>query len=321
MAVKNTQNPKVYWDQEEFSYMASQWSPMRCVADEAMLRDVFALAGKAPLFAEALQWAQDHGIRFFIDHHTKTNLGYYTPGTGVVGIAADALQNSAGIVCTLTHEIRHAWQDYHGLLPKSYSDFAQCFIKTALIEADAEAYGARAREQYQQILVHGRVIDADAPGQEAARLLDGFMAWFSGRRPAIYGKRLSEAYARKYKLPPPPSVKKKKNFLQRIFKGAAEWPVNNTLEFNPIGIRKKSDLDIFSIDSILPLGKGFGDEPNYLTAIPRDTWMKEILNPSLANAFWGAATQEQQRLTADLHKAYVREKFSPRWKKAHHPWP
>ena len=48
----------------------------------------------------------------------------------------------------------------------------------------------------------------------------------------------------------------------------------------------------------------------HLAQLPSEVLLKEILRPSLADTFWGAAAKVQRELTLALHKAVLRQKIA-----------
>ncbi|TNE25188.1 MAG: hypothetical protein EP349_10795 [Alphaproteobacteria bacterium] len=118
--------------------------PARRKKDKARLREIRRLMAKSPLGKELLKWADANNIRIEMDHQTKAG-GYYYQGYKIV--ALNAASDNLTLVGTLAHEIRHAWQDSHGMIPSLSGNLAQMqtpedyITQIKFIEADAFAVG------------------------------------------------------------------------------------------------------------------------------------------------------------------------------------
>jgi len=312
MAVNKTYKPETHWDQTAFEELKATWTPERIAEDEKTLQEVFALAADCPLLAEALDWANTHGIKFFIDHQAVNIGGYYLPGTGVMAVVPRSFMRMEEV---MVHEIRHAWQDYNGLISwndntphdGSFNDF---FINNALIEADAKAMGLLAlgqstvaqrkrdaeRAVKMGVLLHEESKKYTASYQE--RIADenialgtGFLDWFETNwQPRFYGDSFSKVYGRKWEL----------------YDG--ELPLRNQ-EFS-LDPRHIKGMDIHDMQDVLRLGVNFSGTKNYLAALQPDILPRKILCPSLADTFWGAANDDQIKLTAGLRKAHLKKKLA-----------
>ncbi len=128
----------------------AQWkkgmSAARVTQDRKLLRQLMRDAKRSPTAQSALNWAKAHGIKFIVDHTTNAG-GYYCTSTGVVALSAAALDRTWDPyygVEVLVHEIRHAWQDHHGIIPSvdNYrtADLARISILQALYLADEFAH-------------------------------------------------------------------------------------------------------------------------------------------------------------------------------------
>jgi hypothetical protein len=300
--------PEVRWDQSAFEALKATWSPKRIAEDEKRLQEIFDLAAHVPSLKEALDWANTHGIKFFVDHKAVNAAGYYVPGMGALAVVIRGSDTPEFHAQVITHEIRHAWQDYHGLLKKPLSSsFAEYNIKTALIEADAFAFGKRAAyelSEWQGTLMDDELLsreerwdeDEQSPG---ADLQKNFLSWFAiPHKPQFYGHYASKSFSGACK----------------INRREAQTSVPKAFEVKPLGALG-SGMDIDNIESVLHLGKGFTGAKNYLAALPREVLPKKILVPSLANTFWGAANDAQRKLTAELRKARLRKKLAHRLRK------
>ncbi len=122
--------------------------PARRKKDKARIREIRRLMAKSPLGKDLLNWADENNIRIEMDHQTKAG-GYYYPGYKIV--ALNAASDNLTLVGTLAHEIRHAWQDSHGMIPSLSDNLAQLqapedyITQIKFIEADAFAVGESIR--------------------------------------------------------------------------------------------------------------------------------------------------------------------------------
>jgi len=313
MAVKGTYKPKIPWDQTAFEALKATWTPQRIAEDEKTLQEIFALAADVPLLAEALEWAEQHGVKFFIDRTATGIEGYYKPGTGVVAITAAGLANPGEAVESIVHEIRHAWQQYNGFGAEAAHGFSEYLITVSLKEADAEAFARRAKDQYKFYELtknHKKVPDSLRAGlaKENADLGANFQVWFplfAGR----YGDRGSKAYNQALGLFPPEA---------RLNTGLS----GGHFEFDPARVKFTGEnININNVQDVVRMGRFFSGAKNYLAALQPDILPKKILRPSLANTFWGAASSDQRKLTNDIRKAELKKKLTPENKRKHHPWP
>src|SRR3990172_284537 len=87
MGANDVQKIKARWNQSGFRAFKRQLSPLRIKEDQNCLKEVFNQAAQVPILKEALVWAEEHHIKFFIDRTCVNVGGYYTPGSGVVAIA------------------------------------------------------------------------------------------------------------------------------------------------------------------------------------------------------------------------------------------
>ena len=118
----------------------------RVTQDAAALADLIATARRlSPTAAAALDWAEQHGVIFAIDHQCRAR-GYYLTSTGIVSLhIRTALEKDrAAAIGTLVHEIRHAWQDYNGIFINFNQPVIDSVRDLALCEADAYALQTRA---------------------------------------------------------------------------------------------------------------------------------------------------------------------------------
>ncbi len=308
MTARKAPKPEVRWNQSSFEALRATWSAERIVEDEKRLKEIFDLAAEVPLLAQALDWANSHDVRFFIDRTAVDCGAYYSRNTGVLAItektAQNIKQNTKYAVEAITHEIRHAWQDYYGLANSaSFGSFSESFIKTALFEADAGAFGKRAADQYSAAVLRkqgAEISDAlqTSLANESADLMEKFLSWFS--KPSYlqyYGTRASKSFGR----------------IWGVFRTNDTKPNESPPDRGPeigSGTGLGDGINTANIQDVLRLGKGFSGTHNYLVALPPDTLPKKILRPSLANIFWGAADNDQKKLTAEIRKAFLRRKLT-----------
>ncbi len=309
MAVNKTYKPETNWNRTAFDKLKAAWSPERIAEDNEKLKEIFARAADCPLLAEALDWAERHDIEFFIDHQAVNVGGYYSVGTGVMAIVAKTRLPAEEVI---VHEIRHAWQDYNGLLTwddmtlndGSFRDF---FINNALIEADAYAVGQLAAAQVAASRAKKQLEKAPQPvpewrrdyltrqqepaADESALLGKKFMSWFEGKYyPPFYGDFFSKIYGQKWGL-----------YDKAL-------PARN-MEFKNEPPHRRG-MDVRDIQDVLRLGVNFSGTKNYLAALQPDILPKRILRPSLADTFWGAANDDQKKLTAEIRKVCLKKKLS-----------
>lgn len=302
------------WERKKFNHWRMGLSQRRRAADDAALAMLFGLADESPTLKEALSWAKMHDVAFYIDHMAKGVAGHYSPGTGVVGLSLSALErNPLGVLGTLAHEIRHAWQDYHGLRKALDSrDLATAIITQAMVEADAAAFGERVREEY--LIAQVRKAGSTSPAIEAflkrpvgEDLAEKFLKWFTnGVRPASYANRTAIRYA-----------KKVLDEMSGTVPGLPEAKPRG-YEFSSV-MKLPTRLDIRHVQDVMPLGASFTGGYNYFSSLDPDALVKIVIRPSLANTFWGAADDKQCKMTAHLRKAdLVRNR---RGRLPRHPWP
>jgi hypothetical protein len=316
---KHKHQPENRWNQSGFEKLKASWSPERIAEDKKLLERIFAMAAECPVLAEALDWAHQHEMQFFVDRQAVNVGGYYNLGTGVLALVPSSLMSDARAVEVLVHEIRHAWQDYNGLLTwddetPHQGNFNDFFINNALIEADATAFGSLAAAQLSMTRLEKR--KANQPlkkweqellsGQQAANekvvLGKGFLGWFTGKwRPQFYGDYASKFYGKKWGL----------------YDGSL--PPRN-LEFD-VEPPSREGMNVHDIRDVLRLGVNFSGTKNYLAALPPDILPRKILSPSLANNFWRAANARQEKLTTELRKACLKKKLAPENRKPRHLWP
>lgn len=173
------------WRRDSLQAFRDSQKGERILDDGLALLRIFDEMEKSPTAKAALAWARQNRIEFIVDHTIDIGAGYYHPGTGVVALAArhatkDDLGRSLGMI---VHEIRHAWQDYHGLLPMDAAtetnSLARHLVVEALCESDAEAHAALARAEYDLFQTEARLVmlrDLQKRdfNDDRARLIDTF---------------------------------------------------------------------------------------------------------------------------------------------------
>ncbi len=325
MPAQRKHKPKVQWaHQSAFTKMRRKWSRKRKLEDKRALKKMFNQAAASPLLAAELKWAKEHGIKFFIDRTAVNCGGYYTTGTGVVAVAAKYVSSDFGME-VLAHELRHAWQDYHGLIAwdsekSKNADFTAFFINDAMIEADATAHQKLAKTELRAAWLkkRGSPVAGDCQTtreDDNAALCKNFLSWFdvswpSQSFPSLYGDDMSKRYGR----------------MLGVYDGKQK-PRN--FEFI-IDEPDSAGFNIHDRQDVLRLGRSFSGANNYLAHMPSDVLQRRILNPSLARSFWGAANDNQRKLTAALHREFLKATYTPKRVNGRlkatrnvtrHPWP
>lgn len=123
-------------------------------ADRKWMESIFDVAAAAsPVARQALAWAAAQKVSVRVQAELQGSGAY--DYLGHVMIRRGPHTDIVGVVGTLVHEIRHAWQDYYGLLgaggpARSLNDR---LIGNALTEADAYAFGELAKAECERL--HG----------------------------------------------------------------------------------------------------------------------------------------------------------------------
>lgn len=211
------------WSCDRARFLVAQSSAVRA-AQADLLGQLFKEAEKSPTAMAALAWARKNDVAFAVDWQCEAN-GYYWAGSGLVVISGNMLEEGrlTKAVGTLTHEIRHCWQDMYGMISDPTARFDESFIRTALIEADAYAHGEMAEEEARlhhnrwilsrdmqrasgQACVFAKTIEASCERQEKELadpkqyLWDRFAEWFDSSKSQGYGEMTAEELAYKLKL-------------------------------------------------------------------------------------------------------------------------
>jgi hypothetical protein len=242
---------------------------------------------------EALDWARKHQIEFIIDHNMQTP-AYYHVGAGIVALSDKIFHSKPGAVSALTHEIRHAWQDYHGLIPTGGTTFAGYFIRLGLIEADAAAHGSLAEHQYHQ--------GGGSAPTDGQILWKGFCSWYSGQRAKAYGRTALGEFAQQLGIP-----------------GIARW--NPCFEYTPFqngALPAREGIGISNAGEVRPLGKNFSGINYFNQPGSREFFARKILSPAFAAAFYRNCEElpfskdfyARHKLTDEIRKRLIQRKYS-----------
>lgn len=274
--VKETDN---LWDQREFRKFWNSLSPQRCAQDKKILRNLFKKAQKFPWLAKELEWAKKHGVKFFIDRSTSLS-GYYTPNTGVIAIA---YKKKGSRLETLGHEIRHASQEYKGLLYTGFGVLKRMAIES-LLEADATAAEKMAlkRQRYFKC------------ASACKALFHYFKDWYSSKNPEIYCKTIARLYADVYG-----EVYEHKKPAQKS---------ESLNEFNPCNTActiKKNN--ILHLDGFKKLGEAFNGL-NYLDTPKTRLFLEKAMDPALIKKFYNPKREKTNRrlqMALDYERRYM----------------
>ena len=296
------------WDRGNLAEWLASHSEARKAADAKLLAGIFNLAASVPQLKEALDWAKAHDIEFIVDRTVKAN-GYYRARTGIVALSANVLKDPATAVGTVTHEIRHAWQDWYGMLSHPVERFANYFYRIVLIEADAEAFGARARQQYAlrrqqaeysqglfKLFPRKKRIDKIEKQIEAIQkspdfLWQAFLGWFHRGRAAVYGTEAVKNLASALGVP-----------------GVKKQDLNP--EFKPFGGRELPErpvVDFMQDDQLRRLGKGFSGQ-NYFNGAARREDLRSIFRPAMAERFYNRKNTPP-KLMVEIRKRVLRQQL------------
>jgi hypothetical protein len=282
----------VQWRRDNLEAWRAAHSDWRREADRQWLAGVFNLAAQIPIVKDALDWAREHDIEFIVDRTTTVG-GYYHPGSGVVALGSRFFFEPRRVVSYLVHEIRHAWQDYHHLVPTGGTSFAGYFIREALIEADATAHEDMASRQYalaMNIFFLKKKIAEGAPEPkpdyykiklaECEKALDAstsdavaywksFSYWFASPRARKYGTAAVKRFARALDVPD------------------VELEEFN-FEYTPYETQdgpREEGVDASAMADLRRLGKTF-DNLNYFNADKDKSLTLKFIVPSAAQRFY-----------------------------------
>ncbi len=304
----------VRWDRTDFDKMLRGFSEERRAGDAQEIDWLFSLAALSPTARQALEWAKAHDVRFFVDRMATGAGGYYATGAGVVGIAESSLNDGFYGVSALVHEIRHAWQDAHGLIASPSCDFTTYSIQKALIEADAFAFEllvmnelrlgqeqASLRQRSNSLSAYEALELRESFARQKAAIDDkegflaqGFSFWFDSPRAACYGAAIACRFAAMFGMASvPPDVVSVPWGGFELVNGASRIP--------------KDGIDITDPQRLAMLGKTFAGG-SYFKQLPRDFLSREAVRPSLALTFYNAANGNQKKLTQAIRKESLKEK-------------
>ena len=141
-------NDGTMWQRPQVRAWLATVSDERMAADQAEIEKVLERAKRSPTAMRAIEWAKAHNIGIILDRQAQGAGAYYLPGAGVAAILPAYLGSKDYFdVVSLVHEIRHAWQDLHGLLPSWKQDrfmaggnVVSSILQSAVLEADAHAH-------------------------------------------------------------------------------------------------------------------------------------------------------------------------------------
>jgi hypothetical protein len=238
-----------------------------------------------------------------------------------VALTEKGIATPATAVHTLVHEIRHAWQQYYGFEVQAAHGFSEYFLTVALKEADAEAFGRRAQDQYRfyALRKNHKAVPKTlrySLSKESADLGANFRLWFP-LYAGPYGERNSKFYAQALGLDG--NTQPSRHAPEASMKSET---ASELFEFEPESVHyTNKGIDVSNLQNVIALGRHFESTKNYLAALQPDVLPKQILLPSLADTFWGAANDEQRKLTKELRKTCLKQKLAPENRRVRHPWP
>lgn len=256
--------------------------------DARWVEKLMAKTRRSPTGRAALDWAAAHDIRFEVSNR-KNVTSAYNPGTGNIELHRGILtQADPGL---LVHEIRHAWQDRHGLIPDNSvanalrNDLARRLIIQALYEADAYAH--------QELVSYELRHRGNRPKDLGRTLMKSFMGWFP-HRARYYQRYEMQRVALGERLQKIDEVlgREKKDIPADIFhSGLDPW--------------RRSDLEL--------LGRSFAGV-NYLSRLSqkeRDHLRRRVLTPATALAAFNLKAKRAawSGKENDMRKAQLRARL------------
>lgn len=269
------------WGAKSFGQFQAARDPDVVAQDETRLQAIFNLEAfnkPGSIAALALEWARQNDVNFYIDHKaTGRAAGYYIEGTGCIALVdTGKLPDPERCVEIMVHEIRHAWQDKHGMISTVVRDFGEAYMRLALLEADATAHGVYAAYHDH---TKGNTVRID-------RMQYSFMSWYRSFA-ATYGTKLMNSC--------------NDAFLQKNSTPLSAEMIEVVPYFS-------KGLDVDHIDSALALGKSF-DHTNYLAGPEmRDFLIKKSLNKTSAQQFFQAYGSRLVRDMPALNKQFLKMK-------------
>lgn len=289
------------WMRDNLPAWRAARDPDRAIADEECIMQLRAAMRESKTAAAALDWADRHGIEIIVDHTVRAG-GYYWPGTGVVAVSARQLGHTgylATAVNTLTHEIRHAWQDYHGLIycptneEGATSPLGRDLAIEGLFEADATVNGRLAEAEYkynrtQQRVAMLRDLQKEQPERGRAELLKVFekAAREEQRQCTSDAQALWQAFTGWYRMWAGPYGRHRRSEYAHAL-GLAGAANDHGFEYRrPEGCVLMTPPDFSRRDMLDQLGRSFAGV-NYLQSTQaRDTVGRLLLSPGAAERYF-----------------------------------
>lgn len=303
-------SPEQVWNRPRWQEYRDSFSLSRREDDARQLSRLFNAAAKSPTCQAALDWAAAQGIEIVVDRGLRGINGGYHTGAGVLSLSDGLLgaEQLEQAISTLTHELRHAWQDRHGMGEgmegKGAHNFAQAFMLNALIEADATAFGALARTEYRLACdierlranvaegkpAAGLLADAEAGLKEAtddpaAVMWQAFRGWFEGNHPAGYG--LMRLQQRAGELGEKSVESEVRGILGVLGDEKTEFMGFSDPKLPPLALGTPLPLDA-GAKGLEVLGRDFSGAGNYLGGSDRKAYLEgKVLNADAARGFYG----------------------------------
>lgn len=313
----NTNERKPEWNQKALGKFRRARDKATKADDAAKLSRLFNLAAKSPELKDALDWAKAHGIKFIVDRKSSSVGGYYWVGSGVVAFgASSAFSSDDRLAGVAVHEIRHAWQDWQGMIPSVESKFSDYNIKIALIEADATTHQKLAERQVkaaqEREWAEGLEKRNPALGEQAleraeqsakfeaerreARLRDGFMAWYNGPLPGIYGTTAYRLFGSKLGIP-------------------GVRPRDHGIAFKPEAVPAEDGIDLTRPEQLRRLGRSFnGSNRNYIDLLDKNELFARLLSRQASAAFFPKygprAMKADRKVIEEIRKRELLLKFA-----------
>ena len=95
---------KTGWNKAGLEKFRAGQSAERIARDKKQLSRMFSLAAKSPELADALEWAESHGVEIIVDRTSSSVGGYYWAGSGVVALGEEAQAVGVGYQLALLIE-------------------------------------------------------------------------------------------------------------------------------------------------------------------------------------------------------------------------
>lgn len=297
--------PIARWDRAGLQEWRANLPKARLHEDHDDLSCLSRISARRPLLKNALKWAESHNIDFIVDH-TTTAGGYYNCGTGVVAIAKSSLRDTGFAVGVLVHEIRHAWQDYYGLIPSGGKRLADYFMRLALCEADATAHQKLAQEEHdiarsiskaQRDLIFFEKYDADSAVAQACRN-DLLLARREMEKTTVIAPDFLRKAFKGWYLTMAGLYKSK---ARRFFGFELGVPgvtlKDHRFEYEPKFSDKKprkAGVDISSFESIQKLSRSFNGRHYFNTAEIREFILRTALSADMASSSFFRFSNEEK---------------------------